>query len=193
MFSTICLMLRLLWTLLLHCIVAKTVITNIDDEIQEVKVFYFVSNKWGAKADGNQNCSNMLCNWATSDNFHHLKMKYDDTMSPEKRKKKQILTAAVYNVHELYAKNSIRVPNNCDWRTNLTLATSEESSVRYHYLFNRTFNNFDGYSTISPNSSVQRVYQDAYLRPDDFVTKINNFSYLIKAGSFGMSDDISVM
>ena len=164
--------------------------SEINDGLREVNVFYFVSHKWGSKVDGDQMCPNMLCNWATSDDFHQLKEKHDDAMSPEKRKNKQILTAAVYNVHELYAKNSLRVPTNCDWRTDMTLATSEESSVRYHYLFNRTFNNFDGYSTISPHSDVQRVYHDAYLRPKDFIQEMHNFSYLIKAGSFGMSDDM---
>lgn len=182
---------QVIW--ILHSSLSQNVKSGLHDGLREVNVFYFVSHKWGAKVDGDQMCPNMLCNWTTSDDFHRLKTKYDEIMSPEKRIDKQILTAALYNVHDLYAKNSSKFPTNCDWRTNVTLATSEESSVRFRYLFNRIFNNFDGFSTISPQSDIQRVYQDAYLRPSDFVQEMHNFSYLIKAGSYGTSDNLFVM
>lgn len=155
-----------------------------------VNVFYLLGHNWGDKFDGDQMCPNVLCNWATSDDFQQLKRKRDEAMAPENSKNKEILTAAVTNVHSLRAKLITRGPNNCDWRTNLTLATSEEAAVRFHNLFKSNFSSFDGYSTYNPNSNIQRVNDQAYLKPGEFYPKMHNFSYLIKAGSFGKCDRI---
>ena len=161
-----------------------------NDGQRVVNVFYYLGHNWGEKFNGDQMCPNVLCNWATSDDFQILKKKRDDAMAPENSKNKEILTAAIYNVHSLPAKEVIRGPTNCDWRTNLTLATSEEAAVRYHHLCKNKFRTFDGYSTVSPNSNVQRVYDQAFLSPSDFYSEMHNFSYLIKAGSFGKCDSI---
>jgi hypothetical protein len=171
-----------------HFSSSQLVKNNTNDGQRVVNVFYFLVHNWGEKFDGDQMCPTMLCNWATSDDFQKLKRKRDDALAPENSKNKEILTAAVSNVHSLHAKNIIRGPNNCDWRTNLTLATSEEAAVRFHHLFKSNFSSFDGYSTVNPHSNIQRVYNQAFLRPRDFYPEMHNFSYLIKAGSFGKFD-----
>ena len=94
-----------------------------------------------------------------------------------------ITTVAVYNVHLLWQSHVSKIPLNCAWRTNLTMATSEEAHIRYHHLFDKTFPNFDGNSTNSPNSTVQRIYSTAYLKSGFLVG--HNFTYLIKAGTYG--------
>ena len=95
-----------------------------------------------------------------------------------------ITTVAVYNVHLLLQAHVSKIPLNCLWRTNLTMATSEEAHIRYHHLFDKTFPNFDGNSTNSPNSTVQRIYSTAYLPKSGFLEG-HNFTYLIKAGTYG--------
>ena len=64
----------------------------------------------------------------------------------------------------LWEKYHANYPINCDWQTTYTMATSEESDTRFHGIFDDSFPNFDGNSTTSPNSDVQRIYDDAYLR-----------------------------
>lgn len=44
------------------------------------------------------------------------------------------------------------------------MATSEESMTRFHAIFDDSFPHFDGTSTTSPNTDVQRVYEDAAMR-----------------------------
>lgn len=151
-----------------------------------VGVFYFLTSNWGDKLkDGDQKCPNMRCDWSQSDNLHHLEQKHKSFIS-ETGSNSPIITAAVYNVHSLWRKHAARAPLNCAWRTNITLATSEESTIRYHHLFNSTFPNFNGFSTNHPSSAIQRIHVGALLNPSDFRENMHNFSYLIKAGSYGM-------
>ena len=150
-------------------------------------IFYFMSSSWGDHIeDGDQMCPTARCRWFQSDHLHHLEKKYRSVMVTASVNY-PIVTAAVYNVHSLWSKYASPVPLNCDWRTNLTLVTSEESTVRYHHLFNTTFKNFDGFSTNHPDSAVQRIHTAALLRPEDFSPTTLNFSSLIKAGSYGIT------
>lgn len=135
--------------------------------------------------DGDQKCPSMRCDWSQSDNLHYLEQKHKSFIS-ETVSSSPIVTAAVYNIHSLWRKHAARAPLNCAWRTNITLATSEESTVRYHHLFNSSFPNFNGYSTNHPSSAIQRIHVGAFLNPTDFRENMHNFSYLIKAGSYGM-------
>lgn len=148
-------------------------------------VFFFLTANWGDKiTDGDQKCPNIRCEWTQSDDMNYLAQKHKSFMSETGLSQK--VTAAVYNVHSLAHKYGSRIPLNCAWRTNITLGTSEESVTRYHHLFNTTFPNFDGYSTNHPSSAVQRIHTGALLNPSDFGEKMHNFSYLIKAASYGM-------
>jgi hypothetical protein len=182
-YSHTILIFQIVW--IFHLSLSQLVQNNTNDGQRVVNVFYFLVHNWGEKFDGDQMCPTMLCNWTTSDDFQKLKRKRDDAMAPKNSKNKDILTAVVSNVHSLHAKNIIRGPNTCDWSTNLTLATSEEAAVRFHHLFKSNFSRFDGYSTVSPHSNIQRVYNQAFLKPSNFYPEMHNFSYLIKAGSFG--------
>ena len=159
--------------------------TNVSSTRPSVSIFYYLLHNWGDRiTDGDQNCADTSCDWWQSDNIHHLQRKYQIILQ-NSSVENHVTTVAVYNAHSLWAKFASRVPLNCAWRTNLTMAISEESSVRYHHLFNSTFPNFDGYSTNSPHSSVQRIHLRAYLQRADFREEMYNFSYLIKAASYG--------
>lgn len=178
---------RLSIQLLCHVTIVQT--QNVSEHLLNTPgtaaIFYFMSSSWGDHIeDGEQICSTARCHWFQSDHMHHLEMKYRSVMVTTSVDN-PIITAAVYNVHSLWSKYASPVPLNCDWRTNLTLATSEESTVRYHHLFNTTFKNFDGFSTNHPDSAIQRIHTAALLRPEDFSQTMLNFSSLIKAGSYG--------
>lgn len=181
----------LLGTWLAVCLLRDTLCSPVpytsDSNITRpsVSIFYYMLHNWGDRiTDGDQNCSDTSCDWWQSDNMHHLQKMHDIVMLNNSVENPKI-TVAVYNAHSLWAKFASKVPLNCAWRTNLTMAISEESSVRYHHLFNSTFPNFDGFSTNSPYSTVQRVHKGAYLRKADLKEEINNFTYLIKAASYG--------
>jgi hypothetical protein len=151
-----------------------------------VHVFYLMTLNWGDKiTDGPQKCPNLRCDWSQSENILTLEEKYKKVVS-EIARNRPIVTAAVYNIHSLRKKFFASAPLNCGWRTNLTLATSEEASIRYHHLFNATFPNFNGFSTNNPSSAIQRIHSGAFLNPSDFTKNVHNFSSLIKAASFGM-------
>lgn len=159
--------------------------SNISSTRPSISVFYFMLPKWGDRiTEGDQNCPDISCDWWQSDNIHHLERKHQIILL-NSTFENPVTTVAVYHAHSLWAKFASKVPLNCAWRTNLTMAISEESSVRYHHLFNNTFPNFDGYSTYSPHSSVQRIYKGAYLQRTDLREETYNFSYLIKAASYG--------
>jgi hypothetical protein len=101
-----------------------------------------------------------------------------------------VLTVGVYNIHSLWQSTRRHFPDTCNFRTNITLAESEESSVRFkNSLFDSSFKYFDGSSTTHPTSSIQRVYHHAHLNQ---TIKINenfvNFTSLIKGGSYVASD-----
>ena len=164
--------------------ISQKILMNSESTGPSVGVFYFMTSNWGDKmSDGDQKCPNMRCEWSQSDNLHHLEDKYKFFVSGSSSPK---VTAAVYNIHSLWKKYAARVPLNCAWKTNITLATSEESTIRYHHLFNMTFPNFNGFSTNHPSSAIQRIHVGALLKPSDFRENMHNFSYLIKAGSYGM-------
>lgn len=155
-----------------------------ESVVPAVGVFFFLTPNWGEKiTDGDQKCPNIHCEWTQNDDMNYLAQKHKLFMSGTDSRAK--VTVAVYNVHSLTNKHGSRIPLNCAWKTNITLATSEESFARYHHLFNMTFPNFNGYSTNHPNSAVQRIHWGAMLRPSDFGENMYNYSYLIKAASYG--------
>jgi hypothetical protein len=166
--------------------ISRSISEDVESAAPSVHVFYLMTLNWGDKiADGPQKCPNLRCDWSQSENILKLEEKYKKVVS-EIAVNSPIVTAAVYNIHSLRKKFFASAPMNCAWRTNLTLATSEEAAVRYHHLFNATFSNFNGFSTNSPSSAIQRIHSGAFLNPSDFTKNVHNFSSLIKAASFGM-------
>eukprot|EP00606_Chrysophyceae_sp_TOSAG23-5_P000733 GSChrysophyteH2.ASY1.ANO1.153.1 assembled CDS len=98
------------------------------------------------------------------------------------------ISVGLYNIHSLWEKKRDHYPSSCELRTNLSIAESEESSVRYGHLFTPSFKNFDGYSTISPHAHIQRVYRESMMSTTDFIEPVKNFSSLIKGASYVASD-----
>ena len=98
------------------------------------------------------------------------------------------ISVGLYNIHSLWEKKRDHFPASCELRTNFSVAESEESSVRYGHLFNPSFKNFDGYSTISPSAHIPRVYRESMMNKTDFVEPVKNFSRLIKGASYVASD-----
>jgi len=67
------------------------------------------------------------------------------------------------------------------------MVETEESKVRYYQLFDQSFKHYDGYSSTSPESHVQRVYAEAYLKNSSFL-KLQPFDKMIKGASYVASD-----
>jgi hypothetical protein len=93
----------------------------------------------------------------------------------------------MYNIHSWWEKTRDPKPAICELHTNLTMAETEESFVRYGYLFDAAFKNFDGYSSTHPHSNLQRIYLETFLNESHFLP-LRNFSSLIKAASYVASD-----
>lgn len=96
-------------------------------------------------------------------------------------------------------KQRVRYPPNCDWQTDLTMMTSEESGTRFHQVQTKSVQYFDGFSSTNPSSSVQRIYKQAYLEKSLDTSnsinklsqqgdKMNDFSSLIKGASYVASN-----
>jgi hypothetical protein len=165
--------------------ISRSVSADADSAAPSVHVFYLMTQNWGdVITDGIKECPNLRCAWSQSDSILKLEDKYRRVVS-EITARNPTITAAVYNVHSLRKKFLASAPLNCAWRTNVTLATSEEATIRYHHLFNATFPNFNAFSTNNPNSAIQRIHSGAHLHSADFTKNMLNFSSLIKAGSFG--------
>ena len=135
---------------------------------KKVQVYYYVHPDWTNKMDtSNQSClthtnETIECEWLYHDNQSFFKSVLP-MVSNMKRNDKSTVTVAMFNIHTLWEKFRLKYPNSCEWPTNLTMATSEESDHRFHHIFNASFHNFDGYSTTHPSSSVQRIYDAAYM------------------------------
>ena len=97
------------------------------------------------------------------------------------------VSLALYNIHSLWEKKREHYPPVCELRTNMTLAESEESRVRYGHLFDPSFKNFDGYSTTSPHAHVQRIYTEALMNATEFYPT-RAYNKMIKGASYVASD-----
>jgi hypothetical protein len=160
---------------------------------RSVKVFHFLIPHWGDSKQGLQECGDIRCEWMHSEHMKAL----DDALGVVKRSKDptqtqtqtqtETVTLAVYNLHSWYERTRSHQPAHCDLQATLTLSESEESRVRYGQLFDSSFKHFDGFSTTHPDSSVQRVYTEAFLDPTTLLPALN-FSALIKGASYVASD-----
>ena len=96
-------------------------------------------------------------------------------------------TMSLYNIHSLWERKKEHHPAICELRTNVTMVESEESKVRYGHLFGPSFKNFDGYSTTSPMSHLQRVYSEVFLNETEMLPN-KPFAKLVKGASYVASD-----
>ena len=161
--------------------------------VVNVKVFHFIIPHWGESTKGPQVCQKMphlTCDWAYSADVKHLKTAINATVSNSSYSKVDTVLFAVYNIHSLWERFRVHTPVTaaCELRTDLSLAESEESFVRYNHLFNPSFHYFDGNSTTLPTASLQRIYKEAILNVTDKFLEPRNFSSLIKGASYVASD-----
>ena len=170
--------------------------------VDEVNVYHFIIPHWGFYHVGEQNCrANLKCTWLPSDNIGKLTQGVaNHRIDVAKRERagaesaqfnvNNSVSLSLYNIHSLWEKKREHHPPVCDLQTNMTMAESEESAIRYGHLFNPSFKNFDAYSTTSPKATVQRVYEEAFLNfsdPDMVITP-KPYSTLIKGASYVASD-----
>lgn len=182
-------------------------IANVNAEngtiiINKVQIYHFVVRHWvNIVYEGDQQCgSNLQCEWTWAENMHRLHMDFEnyrrhgsftDDHALNRIEPGVIVndsvSATVYNIHSLWEKKREHSPLVCELRTNMTLAESEESRVRYGHLFEPSFKNFDGYSTTSPLANVQRIYRESLMNVSDFFP-LRPFPTMIKGASYVASD-----
>lgn len=189
---------RLLYPFLLQVLilgyVSTEVATNLSEKIypktgsydHAVKVFHFLIAHWGQSHHGSIPCGNIYCEWVVSDHIKHLRDNLK-TFTPHIIHNAPVTTLSMYNIHSWYEKVRDTKPAICELKTNLTMAETEESFVRYSGLFDQAFKNFDGFSSTHPTAAVQRIYKDALFNVSDLV-QVQNFSSLIKGASYVASD-----
>jgi len=125
-----------------------------------VTVLYYALHHWNDDStNGNIDCGDIQCDWLKSSNMTKLKLKFEDSV-----RRRNGTTLALYNTHSLLEKFRAYHPINCDWQTDLTMASSEESYIRFGGHFNRMFQNFDGNSTTHPHSTIQRIFNEATMK-----------------------------
>jgi len=149
-----------------------------------VKVLHYILPHWGESRSGLQECGDIACDWVNSE---HPKQLRDNLYFTTPRDGVETLSLALYNIHSLYERVRILHPLHCELKTNLTMTETEESKIRYGYLFDQGYKNFDGYSSTSPDAAVQRVYIETFLNASHFLP-LRNFSSLIKGASYVASD-----
>jgi hypothetical protein len=98
-----------------------------------------------------------------------------------------MITLSLYNIHSWWEHTRNVLPASCDLHTNLTIFETEESKIRYQQLFEQSYQHYDGYSSTSPDSNIQRVYNEAYLKNSTFL-KLNKYDMMIKGASYVASD-----
>ena len=150
-----------------------------------VKVYHFMIGHWGESRTGLQHCGNIACDWTHADQIGTLKDRFLE--SPKHAFGQPTTSLAVYNIHSWWERTRSCEADMCALNTNLTLAESEESKVRYGQLFDCSFKSFDGWSTTHNASSVQRVYIESNFSREE-LHEARNFSSLIKAASYVASD-----
>jgi hypothetical protein len=165
--------------------------SSIDiDEKKYVYVYHFMVNHWGTSHEGIYHCDklskNLHCEWTHADHIATLRDRYYGKNI--QYHDNHTVSLALYNIHSWWEKMRWVHPANCELPTNLTMAESEESRVRYNSLFEPSFRNFDGISTTSPTSAVQRVYHEAFLYELNLTKPFYNFTSLVKGGSYVASD-----
>ena len=98
-----------------------------------------------------------------------------------------MITLSLYNIHSWWEHTRNVIPASCDLHTNLTIFETEESKIRYQQLFEQSYQHYDGYSSTSPDSNIQRVYSEAYLKNSTFL-RLNKYDMMIKGASYVASD-----
>lgn len=153
-----------------------------------VKVFHYILAHWGDSYSGDFSCDRHIkCDWIVADHLFHLENAMHSMVDRHSSHGVPVLTLGLYNIHTLWEKARDLKPNPCNLAPNLTMYETEESEVRFSWYFNTARQYFDGYSSTHPNSSVQRIYNAAFLNATEFLP-LKSFSSLVKAGAYIASD-----
>lgn len=144
---------------------------------QKVAVFHFVLRNWGRFGEDFHPCGPVSCLWVRSDNISTL------AASLSLQTAQQAATVGLYNIHSLSDSRKVTGPLRCELPTMLTMAETAEAFTRYQSLHEAAAKNFDGSSTVAHNATVQRVYDEAFLRKADLLPRAP-FPSMIKAGAF---------
>lgn len=179
-----------LWLLMFLVCQMQTFRTYAYHSIKSVIVFHLIDNALWGQTDGSAveglfDCGSIKCEMVSSvartDQYNYMKqlykertlnLVYDNTV-----------TVSMYHIHTWGTISKWpHPPDKCSLATNFTMAESEESHARFGKLFHASFSHYDGNSTTSPFSSVQRTYFSG-LNPNDFITP-QHFGSLIRGASF---------
>ena len=153
-----------------------------------VKVFHYILAHWGDSYSGDYSCDrHVKCDWIVSDQLYHLKNAMNSMVEQHSSHSVPFLTVGLYNIHTLWEKYRDLKPQTCQLMPNLTMFETEESEVRFSWYFDNARQYFDGFSSTHPSSSVQRVYNAAFLNETEFLP-LKNFTSLVKAGAYIASD-----
>ncbi len=113
--------------------------------LPHIQVFHFIIYYWGTLFSGIQPCSDMICEFFNDKTLSALSNMYKESIvQNNKTLANNVTTVSLYNIHYLYQVHRKHEPDHCELPTDLTMAESEESFVRFGFLFNASFGNFDG-------------------------------------------------
>ena len=161
---------------------------------RKVVIFHLIDNALWGESDGSAiqgvfPCS-MYCEIVSSDSKSNHVENLRGKMTIRKRhinlrnnSRYVYTTVGLYNIHT-WVLHSERphAPNATLFPTDLTLVESEESTVRFQALFQRSFPHFHGSSTTHPSSTVPRSYFLG-LNQSEFLP-LKPFESLIKGAVF---------
>lgn len=170
--------------------------TGATDQMEVVNVFHLIDNAlWGeidgSTLQGEMSCPQsgmrrIRCNFFSSDVKHGfldaliLKLKNHSVATVGSRKALQV---SLYNIHTWGVHSPPPHYPSCLLPTDLSMIESEESHRRFRKLFADSFPLYDGNSTTSPYSTVQRSYipklnVTEFLPMTPFAQSINGASFV---------------
>ena len=165
-----------------------------EDSSKPVQIFHVIDNSLWGEVDGSAlqgkfECRDVsgLCEVISTD--AHLKGK-DDIMGNVRAKFQryalpEAITVGLYNIHTWGPKSSWpHYPDVCALPTLLTIAESEESTVRFRKLFSASFSGFDGNSTTHPTATVQRSYIGTGIFNSSFFIPLRPFAKMIPGAAY---------
>jgi hypothetical protein len=164
------------------------------DCMQQVNIFHFIDNALWGEADGSAlqgtfdcrenelSCKLFSSDCKTTSHTQCLKRKMNDVYSASPPSLSNVVVL-LYNIHSwgLHTKWP-HSPDNCLLPSHYTIAESEESHGRFQKLFKSSFVHFDGNSTTSPFSTIQRSYFSG-LNASQFLP-LKSFKTMISGASF---------
>jgi hypothetical protein len=157
-----------------------------------IKVFHYILKQWtdpGAFLSDSFSChKHIKCEWKVSDDLELLRNDYLKSTQRFSNWSNPLVSVGLHNIHSIWQVYKDFHPQTCMLPTNLSMWETEEPAYEtYKPLFRNAQPVFDGYSSTSPNATVQRIFSSAKLNSSSFLS-LTPFSNLIKAGAYIASD-----